>query len=322
MVNKLYYVKKITIFKKIYNIYYMSYYDKYLKYKNKYLNLKKSLDGGSNYTQEDIENMSPADIDMLFESQERYQVRDQVQRQRQRQERDQGQGQRQRQGQGQRQRQEQKQKQGHRQGQGERERQEQRPGQESIWLKPDKHRSFFVPKDFVPKDYDENSATKRAIIETTEEDKSYQKIIQSHRSYAEHNGMRLVKVDGDGNCLYRAISFGLHHTQEYHARYRQIVVDELRRNLRFYEHFIEGEKKNYETVDEYIIRMGNNKEWGGNIELQAFVNSTGISIRVHDMSIGGTQTIITPDSSIRHRIQGKTLELIFTGNHYNYLRRL
>jgi hypothetical protein len=49
----------------------MDYYKKYLKYKNKYLKLKKPLEGGSyGYTQEEIDNMSPEELSILFSIQD------------------------------------------------------------------------------------------------------------------------------------------------------------------------------------------------------------------------------------------------------------
>jgi len=241
----------------------MNYYDKYLKYKNKYLNLKKSLDGGSNYTQQEIENMSPEDIDMLFQSQERDQD------------------------------------QGHDKGRRGRGR-EGRGSEIPMWQK---------------QGYDEEKALEDAIRLSTEEDKKYQEILQSHRDFAARHHMRLVEVEGDGNCFYRCVSFGLTGSVAMHRDFRQIVLEELRANKDKYIAYIAGDRIQDETIDQYIERMGRDTVWADNVELQAFVNSTKVAITLYDMSRNGAVTHMTPDVGT----SWKTIQLIYTGIHYNYL---
>jgi hypothetical protein len=64
--------------------------------------------------------------------------------------------------------------------------------------------------------------------------------------------------------------------------------------------------------------MGVDTVWAGNIELQAFVNSTKVAIILYDMSRDGRERHVTPGD----RQTWKTIQLIYTGNHYNYLEPL
>ena len=167
----------------------------------------------------------------------------------------------------------------------------------------------------MQKEYDEAKALADAIRLSTEESEEYNRILQSHKEFARKRNMRLVQVEGDGNCFYRCVSYALNRSDAMYGNFRQIVLEELKANRYKYVEFIRGYKRDDEDIDKYIERMGTDKEWAGNIELQAFVNSTKVAITLYDMLIGGEVTQVIPDVGT----SWKTIQLIYTGNHYNYL---
>jgi hypothetical protein len=173
--------------------------------------------------------------------------------------------------------------------------------------------SSLWPKEY--KGYDEAKALADAIRLTTEESEEYNRILQSHKEFARKRNMRLFQVEGDGNCFYRCVSYALNRSDAMYGNFRQIVLEELKANRDKYVEFIRGVKSDDEDIDKYIERMGTDKEWAGNIELQAFVNSTKVAITLYDMLIGGEVTHVIPDVGT----SWKTIQLIYTGNHYNYL---
>lgn len=83
--------------------------------------------------------------------------------------------------------------------------------------------------------------------------------------------MRYRRVDGDGNCLFRAASvalsgnFDLSPTQEDESA-QQLRIDAVQfmcLNKATFENFIDGD------FEEYLDAMKENHEWGGEVELSA-----------------------------------------------------
>ena len=55
--------------------------------------------------------------------------------------------------------------------------------------------------------------------------------------YLQEYGLYRTDIVGDGNCLFRAVSFSLYGTEDYHLTLRNIAVDHIDQNLddfRFY----------------------------------------------------------------------------------------
>ncbi|XP_071910551.1 OVARIAN TUMOR DOMAIN-containing deubiquitinating enzyme 12 isoform X2 [Coffea arabica] len=71
------------------------------------------------------------------------------------------------------------------------------------------------------------------------------------------------KVQGDGNCQFRALSDQVYRTPEHHESVRQQVVSQLQAHPEMYEGYVPME------YSEYINRMSKNGEWGDHVTLQA-----------------------------------------------------
>lgn len=48
---------------------------------------------------------------------------------------------------------------------------------------------------------------------------------EHYRSALEHQGLQVVPVEGDGNCLFRSISHQVYGDQKYHALVRARCMD-------------------------------------------------------------------------------------------------
>jgi hypothetical protein len=103
------------------------------------------------------------------------------------------------------------------------------------------------------------------------------------------DAIQLVKIVGDGNCLFRALSHQLHGNQLLHKDIRKKVVNSINQNPSLYEMFIE------EPIVSYTDRMANNGVYGGNIELVAFCREYSVNICVHQA--GNPPWIIAPIES-------------------------
>ncbi|VDI70575.1 Hypothetical predicted protein [Mytilus galloprovincialis] len=75
-------------------------------------------------------------------------------------------------------------------------------------------------------------------------------------------------ITGDGNCLFRAISYSLSSRQEYFGKVRRAIVDHLMRNAEIFRSFLQPR---FKTVEEHIqtLKMVENNTWGTELEILA-----------------------------------------------------
>ncbi|CAM8913702.1 unnamed protein product [Rhodiola kirilowii] len=83
-----------------------------------------------------------------------------------------------------------------------------------------------------------------------------------------------LKVQGDGNCQFRALSDQLYRTPEHHNFVRQQIVKQLQSNQEIYQGYVPM------TFGEYLKKMSKSGEWGDHLTLQAAADSYGIKIVV------------------------------------------
>ena len=67
-------------------------------------------------------------------------------------------------------------------------------------------------------------------------------------SYCLSKGFNFVPIKGDGNCLFRAISYLKDGTQNNHMHYRNKAVSYMKNNQNMIENFLESDKENYHTL--------------------------------------------------------------------------
>ncbi|KAK7336205.1 hypothetical protein VNO77_16739 [Canavalia gladiata] len=76
-------------------------------------------------------------------------------------------------------------------------------------------------------------------------------------------GLCEVKVSGDGNCQFRALSDQLFRSPEYHKNVRKEIVKQLKNHRSLYECYVPMKYK------QYYKRMTKSGEWGDHVTLQA-----------------------------------------------------
>ncbi|GMN24932.1 hypothetical protein TIFTF001_000742 [Ficus carica] len=82
------------------------------------------------------------------------------------------------------------------------------------------------------------------------------------------------KVQGDGNCQFRALSDQFYRTPEHHKFVRQQVVNQLKTYPDIYEGYVPM------AYGDYLEKMSKNGEWGDHVTLQAAADSYGVKIFV------------------------------------------
>lgn len=76
-------------------------------------------------------------------------------------------------------------------------------------------------------------------------------------------GLYEVKVSGDGNCQFRALSDQLYRSPEYHKHVRKEVVKQLKDCRALYEGYVPMKYKHY------YKKISKSGEWGDHVTLQA-----------------------------------------------------
>ncbi|GLU02521.1 hypothetical protein SLE2022_197700 [Rubroshorea leprosula] len=83
-----------------------------------------------------------------------------------------------------------------------------------------------------------------------------------------------LKVQGDGNCQFRALSDQFYRTPEHHEFVRQQVVNKLKSCPEIYEGCVPM------AYSDYLEKMSRSGEWGDHVTLQAASDSYGVKIFV------------------------------------------
>ncbi|XP_030452382.1 OVARIAN TUMOR DOMAIN-containing deubiquitinating enzyme 12-like isoform X2 [Syzygium oleosum] len=108
------------------------------------------------------------------------------------------------------------------------------------------------------------------IPSTDEATSDYERLRERLQLY----GLVERKVEGDGNCQFRALSDQLFKTSENHEYVRQQIVEQLRTLRELYEGYVPMD------YDEYLCKMSNNGEWGDHVTLQAAADAFAVKIFV------------------------------------------
>lgn len=85
-------------------------------------------------------------------------------------------------------------------------------------------------------------------------------------------GLSELKVDGDGNCQFRAFSDQLYRTPAHHKSVRDDVVYQLTSYPEFYEGYVPMK------YNDYVKKMARSGEWGDHVTLQAAADFYGVVI--------------------------------------------
>ena len=76
----------------------------------------------------------------------------------------------------------------------------------------------------------------------------------------------IKKIEGDGNCMFRAVSDQIYGNEEYHGIIREKCMEYLLIERDFFSQFVEGGNQEF---DNYIKMKSKLGVWGDDIELQA-----------------------------------------------------
>ena len=131
------------------------------------------------------------------------------------------------------------------------------------------------------------------------------------RSQLYGSGLRILEVDADGNCLFRALGDQVLGRERAHARVRREVMTHEEVASDHFKFFVEDD----EPWEDYLARLRRDGEWGGNMELVAAANHFKVHIIVHQLNAPRLE-IRSEASDVR-----RTAHLSYHGeSHYNSVR--
>jgi len=90
---------------------------------------------------------------------------------------------------------------------------------------------------------------------------------QFHTSLS-HRNLQIKQVQGDGNCLFRAISDQIYGEESFHRAIRRVCMDYIELESDFFKNFI-VQGANPMKFREYIVKKREDGIWGDDIEIQA-----------------------------------------------------
>lgn len=96
----------------------------------------------------------------------------------------------------------------------------------------------------------------------------HQRLLQRLHVY----GLYEVKVSGDGNCQFRALSDQMFKSPDHHKFVRKEIIKQLKDNRSLYESYVPMKYKHY------CKKMAKSGEWGDHLTLQAAADKFGAKI--------------------------------------------
>ncbi|XP_050155661.1 OVARIAN TUMOR DOMAIN-containing deubiquitinating enzyme 9-like isoform X2 [Malus sylvestris] len=121
--------------------------------------------------------------------------------------------------------------------------------------------------------------TNEKLPSEDEEISDHQRLLERSFPFFSFNRLQLYdlvecKVQGDGNCQFRALSDQLYRSPEYHGVVRDQIIQQLKSHPEMYEGYVPM------GYADYLKKMSKNGEWGDHVTLQAAADSYGVKIFV------------------------------------------
>lgn len=98
-------------------------------------------------------------------------------------------------------------------------------------------------------------------------------------------GLSIVRMEGDGNCLFRSVSHQVYGEDRFHGLVRAKCVDYMESDASFFSQFVEGGQ---ESFARYLAAKRLNSCWGDDPEIQAMseIYQRPIEIWAYDATLG------------------------------------
>jgi hypothetical protein len=139
-------------------------------------------------------------------------------------------------------------------------------------------------------DGDDNNSLHREP--TAEEIANFEAEINKERIFIQTlqtKGFHIIEIEGDGNCLFRAISHQLYLNEEYHEQLRHLCCEHLKKHSNRFDKFIVDIK-----FSEYIQEMSKNGTWADDIEIRAMEELLDRNIHIYSSNSTNPKDYLIP----------------------------
>lgn len=161
--------------------------------------------------------------------------------------------------------------------------------------------------------------SKTQTIELQNVDEHQMQVIQQDE-YLHQYGLYRAHIQGDGNCLFRSVSFGLYGTEDHHYALRELAVNHIQENLDDFRFYLYGENGLPMTDTETTRYLNNLRQLGtfaGQESILALSRVLNLNILV---TIGGdSQNPVVNTLEHNFHNSGNIIHLVWTragGGHY------
>lgn len=115
-------------------------------------------------------------------------------------------------------------------------------------------------------------------------------LVQNNKLEAEFKkrGLKIINIEGDGNCFFRAVAHILLDNSDMHHIVRSAAIRHIIEHLELYREFIPDN----EILGDFIVRNAIDFEWSDNIMIQATTNAYNTAIEIVNET--GVSITITP----------------------------
>eukprot|EP00968_Pinguiococcus_pyrenoidosus_P026785 scaffold7335_cov289-Pinguiococcus_pyrenoidosus.AAC.6 len=116
----------------------------------------------------------------------------------------------------------------------------------------------------------------------------------------------VYNVEGDGNCLFRAVAHQVYGDDELHKLVRKACCDYMEREATFFEQFVEGDREDFLR---YLTYKRRNAVWGDDPEVQALceIYNRSAEIWAYDHRIGARK-LRTFHEPLESTVEAETAE--------------
>ncbi|PAV76119.1 hypothetical protein WR25_14242 [Diploscapter pachys] len=125
-----------------------------------------------------------------------------------------------------------------------------------------------------------------------------------------------VKIEGDGNCLFRSVALNIYGSQDHHQRVREECCNEMLTSAEFYAPFCVDENTRTQIdIHEYIETIRGDGVWEGELALRVMAKCYEKPIEVLAMTETGSNLTIYPCEEAR--MHEEPIRLLFRSGHYD-----
>jgi len=137
--------------------------------------------------------------------------------------------------------------------------------------------------------------------------------LDEFRQNLKTQGLEMVEQEGDGNCLFRAVSLQVYGQSDNHAEVRERCLDFMEQNEEHYSAFVATDEGDL-TFQDYIARKRSNGVHGNNPEIQAISELYNRPVEVYTADSSQPMNIFHAE----YKTSDPPIRLSYhDGNHYN-----